>query len=127
MKNTLPDRLREQVAAMPETKYGVTRIIATLDDGTVYRDVNVAWGKDILKAGNFSEGAFLDDPYQEDSLHEYVAAIEALHVLCPDEMINAEQELMARIRQEGFDGSVVAASRSRFLKAVEYWRRETET
>lgn len=52
MTAKLPDRFRDQVAALPEIKYGVSRITVTLDDGTVCRDVDVAWGRDIVKVGN---------------------------------------------------------------------------
>ena len=47
----IPERFRDQVASMPEYKYGVNRIKVTLDDGTTYNDVYVGWGEEIVKVG----------------------------------------------------------------------------
>lgn len=47
----LPSKFEEQVLKYPEYSYGVTRISVTLDDGVEYRDVFVAWGKEIVKVG----------------------------------------------------------------------------
>jgi hypothetical protein len=60
-------------------------------------------------------------------LHDYVAAIEALHIVCPSGKKGIEKEIMARVRQEGFDDAAIAASRTRFLRALDYWRAEGET
>jgi hypothetical protein len=49
--NILPQALQEKVSAMPESGYGVTRVIVVLDDGRRYSDVHVAWGKEIVKVG----------------------------------------------------------------------------
>ncbi len=48
---TIPERFRDQIAAMPECSYGVNRVIVTLDDGTSFNDVFVAWGEEIVKVG----------------------------------------------------------------------------
>ena len=47
----IPERLQEKVNAMPECSYGVARIHVTLDDGSQYRDVYVAWGSEIVRVG----------------------------------------------------------------------------
>jgi hypothetical protein len=56
--NVLPEALREQVLAMPEYSMGVTRIRVTLDDGTRFSDVFVAWGTEIVKVGVSTEVPF---------------------------------------------------------------------
>ena len=48
---TVPERFRDQIVALPECSYGVNRVIVTLDDGTRYNDVFVAWGEEIVKVG----------------------------------------------------------------------------
>jgi hypothetical protein len=47
----LPSKFEEQVLEYPEYSYGVTRIVVTMDDGNEFRDVFVAWGKEIVKVG----------------------------------------------------------------------------
>ncbi len=47
----IPVRFRDQIAAMPECSYGVTRIVVTLDDGSRISDVFVAWSEEIVKVG----------------------------------------------------------------------------
>ncbi len=47
----IPEQFRDQIAAMPECSYGVNRVTVTLDDGTRYNDVFVAWGEEIVKVG----------------------------------------------------------------------------
>ena len=47
----LPDKFVDIVAAMPEYRYGVNRIIVTLDDGTRVWDVFVAGEGEIVKVG----------------------------------------------------------------------------
>ena len=47
----IPAQFQDQVASMPEYKYGASRVKVTLDDGTTYRDVYVAWGEEIIKVG----------------------------------------------------------------------------
>ena len=51
MTRNIPVKFQDKVAAMPEYKYGAARIKVTLDDGTTYRDVYVAWGEEIIKVG----------------------------------------------------------------------------
>ncbi len=43
---------------MPESSYGVTRIRVTLDDGSQFSDVFVAWGSEIVKVGTSKEIPF---------------------------------------------------------------------
>lgn len=43
---------------MPESSYGVTRIRVTLDDGSRFDDVFVAWGSEIVKVGTSEEIPF---------------------------------------------------------------------
>ena len=45
----IPEALQEQVLAMPEYGYGVTRIRVTLADGSSFSDVFVARGTEIVK------------------------------------------------------------------------------
>jgi len=54
----IPEALQEQVMAMPEYGYGVTRIRVTLDDGLRFSDVFVAWGNEIVKVGTSEEIPF---------------------------------------------------------------------
>ena len=51
MTRNIPVEFQDKVASMPEYKYGASRIKVTLDDGTTYRDVYVAWGEEIVKVG----------------------------------------------------------------------------
>lgn len=48
---SIPDKFYNEVTAMPEYRYGVTRIRVTLDDGLRFNDVFVAWGNEIVKVG----------------------------------------------------------------------------
>ena len=48
---TVPEHLQEKVLAMPEYSHGVSRIRVTLDDGSRFSDVFVAWGTEIVKVG----------------------------------------------------------------------------
>jgi hypothetical protein len=54
----IPEHLLEKVNAMPESSYGVTRIRVTLDDGSKFDDVFVAWGSEIVKVGTSEEIPF---------------------------------------------------------------------
>lgn len=54
----LPEHLREKVRNMPESSYGATRVVVVLDDGTRIPDVDVAWGKEIVKVGRGFEVPF---------------------------------------------------------------------
>ena len=47
----LPPKFEKQVLEFPEYSYGVTRIVVTLDDGSKFNDVFIAWGKEIIKVG----------------------------------------------------------------------------
>ena len=54
----IPEHLQGKVNAMPESSYGVTRIGVTLDDGSRFEDVFVAWGSEIVKVGTSEEIPF---------------------------------------------------------------------
>lgn len=47
----IPEKFQDKVNAMPESSYGATRIRVTLDDGSKFDDVFVAWGSEIVKVG----------------------------------------------------------------------------
>lgn len=47
----IPESLQEEVLALPEYSHGVTRIRVTLEDGSRFSDVFVAWGEEIVKVG----------------------------------------------------------------------------
>ena len=49
VSRSIPERFRDQIAAMPECAYGVNRVTVILDDGTKFDDVLVAWGEEIIK------------------------------------------------------------------------------
>jgi hypothetical protein len=48
----IPSQFEDRILQMPESSYGVTRVIVTLEDGTELGDVFVAWGKEIVKVGS---------------------------------------------------------------------------
>ena len=50
--SSLSDKIKDQIAEMPECSYGVNKVTVVLDDGTEFRDVYVAWGEEIIKVGN---------------------------------------------------------------------------
>ena len=54
----LPEVIQDQVAAMPECSYGVTRVVVTLDDGTDIPDVLVGWAQEVLKVGGSEKISF---------------------------------------------------------------------
>jgi hypothetical protein len=54
----IPDKFHDEVGAMPEYRYGVTRVRVTLNDGLRFSDVFVAWGSEIVKVGNSEEIPF---------------------------------------------------------------------
>jgi hypothetical protein len=54
----IPDKFHDEVSAMPEYRYGVTRIRVILDDGLRFSDVFVAWGSEIVKVGTSEEISF---------------------------------------------------------------------
>ena len=51
VSRSIPERFRDQIAAMPECAYGVNRVTVILDDGTKFDDVLVALGEEIIKVG----------------------------------------------------------------------------
>ena len=57
-QRAIPERFRDQIAAMPEYSYGINRVIVTLDDGTRFSDIFVAWGDEIVKAGTSEDIPF---------------------------------------------------------------------
>lgn len=48
----LPSKFEKQALEFPESSYGVTRVIVTLDNGKEFSDVFIAWGKEIVKVGS---------------------------------------------------------------------------
>jgi len=54
----IPEKFQDKVNAMPESSYGVTRIRVTLDDGSKFDDVFVAWGSEIVKVGTSEQIPF---------------------------------------------------------------------
>lgn len=54
----IPDKFHDEVSAMPEYRYGVTRIRVTLEDGLRFNDVFIAWGIEIVKVGISEEIPF---------------------------------------------------------------------
>jgi len=50
-KLNIPTQFQDEINMMPEYSYGVTRIRVTLDDGSIYDDVFIAWGNEIVKVG----------------------------------------------------------------------------
>lgn len=58
---------------MPNEGYGAKRVVVTLDDGTEYAGVRVAWGKEVVAVLGHDEIPFdvtriadvRRDPYQE--------------------------------------------------------------
>ncbi len=57
-KKLVPEKFHDQVMAIGEYSYGVTRIRVTLDDGSRFSDVFVAWGNEIVKVGTSAEIPF---------------------------------------------------------------------
>lgn len=57
-KRNIPENFQDEVNAMPESSYGVTRIRVTLDDGSKFDDVFVAWGREIVKVGTSKDIPF---------------------------------------------------------------------
>jgi len=51
LSRAIPERFRDQIAAIPECSYGSNRVIITMDDGRRFNDVFVAWGEEIVKVG----------------------------------------------------------------------------
>ncbi|UAK23013.1 hypothetical protein [Sphingomonas nostoxanthinifaciens] len=55
---TLPAHISDKVREMPETSYGSTRVIVTLDDGSRVRDVHVAWATEVVRVGQQDDITF---------------------------------------------------------------------
>lgn len=51
MKNELHYKFAEKIEQMPESSYGANKIKVILKNGSVFSDVYVAWGKEIVKIG----------------------------------------------------------------------------
>jgi hypothetical protein len=47
----LPRHIQEQINSFPESSYGANRVTVVLDDGTVYREVVVAWAREVVRVG----------------------------------------------------------------------------
>lgn len=48
---SIPTRLADKAAALPESSYGATRVTLLLTDGRRISDVFLAWGSEITKIG----------------------------------------------------------------------------
>lgn len=66
---------------------------------------------------------FLMKPYDEESFHEYVAAIEAANILKCD-VVTLENDILERLRNDGISNAEIDISRIRFRKAFDYWQRQ---
>jgi hypothetical protein len=49
----LSREIQAKVAGLPELGYGIHRIVVTLEDGKEYRDVVVAWSKEVIKVAGY--------------------------------------------------------------------------
>jgi hypothetical protein len=58
MSREIPKHLQDMVSGMPEYSYGVNRVVVTLDDGTKFYDVFIAWAKEIVKVGTSEQTPF---------------------------------------------------------------------
>ncbi len=52
MVTELSQKLKDKVLGMPEYRQGVNKVRVRLKDGTVYHNVFVAWGNEIVKVGD---------------------------------------------------------------------------
>jgi hypothetical protein len=57
----LPEATREQVGTFPETHYGVQTVRVTLADGRVFRGVQVAWGREVVRVDGYPEIPFSEE------------------------------------------------------------------
>lgn len=47
-----------EIAALPEYKMGVHRVTVELSDGSVFTDVDVAWGSEVIRVSGSSDLPF---------------------------------------------------------------------
>lgn len=45
----LSENIRDELNSLPETGYGVQRVVVTLRDGRVIPGVHVAWGSEVVR------------------------------------------------------------------------------
>jgi hypothetical protein len=57
----LPEAIQEKLKSIPSSSYGIKRVLVTLDDGTEYGGVFVAWRKEILRLGEYPLAGFDPD------------------------------------------------------------------
>lgn len=57
-RRLVPDKFHDKVMAIGEYSYGLTRMRVTLDDGSHFSDVFVAWGSEIVKVGTSEDIPF---------------------------------------------------------------------
>lgn len=62
MKKEISQKLKDKILEMPEYRQGVNKVRVRLRDGTVYSNVFIAWGAEIVKVGDSSDVPFeVDD------------------------------------------------------------------
>ncbi|MCI0623130.1 MAG: hypothetical protein L0387_15985 [Acidobacteria bacterium] len=54
----LPKEIQKVVSGLQESSYGVNRVAVTLEDGTVYSGVFVAWRKEVIKVSGYDSIPF---------------------------------------------------------------------
>jgi phage-related protein len=58
MTNEISQELKDKVLEMPEYRQGVNKVRIRLRDGTIYRNVFIAWGSEIVKVGDSTDFPF---------------------------------------------------------------------
>ena len=59
MTKKLSQELKDKVLEMPEYRQGVNKVRVRLKDGTIYRNVFIAWGSEIVKVGDSTNIPFI--------------------------------------------------------------------
>lgn len=54
----ISQELKDKVLEMPEYSQGVNKVWVRLQNGTIYRNVFIAWGSEIVKVGNSTKIPF---------------------------------------------------------------------
>lgn len=65
MKTMISQELKDRVLEMPEYRQGVNKVWVRLRNGTIYHNVFIAWGSEIVKVG---EGT--DIPFDAEDIIE---------------------------------------------------------
>jgi len=58
MTNKISQELKDKVLEMPEYRQGVNRVRVRLRDGTIHRQVFIAWGSEIVRVGESTDVPF---------------------------------------------------------------------